>query len=81
LTRSCDYRIVRAMYRLSTQIIEDFGGIAELARLVKAPASTVNSWRTRITESRLDHLKLAAAVHGKVISWDTLERTDDVRAA
>ncbi len=68
------------MFKLSDKIIDDFGGTTELAKLVKAPASTVHSWRTRISNSRLDHLKLAAMAAGKMISWDTLERTDRAAA-
>ena len=80
MTRYCDYRTIALMHRLSDQIIEDFGGVSELARLVRAPASTVNSWKRRITESRLDHLRLAAMAAGKVISWDTLEEVADDEA-
>ncbi|WP_324807168.1 hypothetical protein SH584_11355 [Sphingomonas sp. LY29] len=61
------------MFRLSDKIIDDFGGTTELGKLVKAPASTVHSWRNRITDSRLDHLKLAAAAAGKRVRWETLE--------
>lgn len=69
------------MKRLSDKIIEDFGGTTELSRLVKAPVSTVNSWRNRVTDSRLDHLRLAAMAAGKIISWDTLEEVSEARAA
>jgi hypothetical protein len=62
------------MNRLSNQIIEDFGGTTALAQLVKAPVSTVHSWRkSLIPPSRLDHLKLAAKAKGLKVSWDTLE--------
>jgi hypothetical protein len=47
-----------------------------VARLVKAPHSTVNSWKARITESRLHHLQLAAMAAGKVIAWDTLHEAE-----
>lgn len=73
--------MVADMHKLSDQIIEDFGGLTELARLVKAPASTVNSWRAKISDSRLDHLRLAAAVAGKTIRWDTLETVEQKAAA
>lgn len=73
------------MQRLSDKIIEDFGGLTKLATLVKAPVSTVNSWRAKISESRLDHLKLAAMRDGLSISWDTLEEaaadSDEAQAA
>ena len=65
------------MKRLSKQIVEDFGGIAEIARLVEAPHSTASSWLDRVTNSRLHHLRLAAMAAGKVISWDTLEEADE----
>lgn len=70
------------MKRLSKEIIDDFGGIKALADLVKAPVSTANSWRHRITDSRLDHLRLAAIQEQKVVRWDTLgEATDESEAA
>lgn len=81
MTGRCVYRNIGGMKRLSDQIIEDFGGLAELARIVKAPTSTVNSWRRKITESRLDHLKLAAMREGKIIAWDTLEDGGEAEAA
>jgi len=65
------------MKRLSDKIIEDFGGVSALAKLVRAPTSTANSWRRKIPESRLHHLKLAAMSEGLVIAWDTLEDADD----
>jgi hypothetical protein len=70
-----------AMHRLSDEIIDDFGGLAELARLVEAPVSTVASWRKRVPHSRLNHLKLAALAHGKMIRWDTLEPADPKKVA
>lgn len=69
------------MHRLTDKIIEDFGGVSELAKLVKAPVSTVNSWRNRITDSRLDHLRLAAMAAGKEISWNALESAEERDAA
>lgn len=68
-----------AMQRLSDKIIDDFGGLSELAKLVKAPTSTVNSWKRRIPASRLDHLRLAALASGRMISWDTLEEAEDAQ--
>lgn len=65
------------MHRLSRTIVDEFGGISKLADLVKTPVSTANSWRTKITDSRLDHLKLAAMREGLTISWDTLEPVTD----
>jgi hypothetical protein len=61
------------MKRLSDTIIAEFGGVKALADLVEAPFSTANSWRNRITDSRLNHLRLAALAAGKTISWNTLE--------
>lgn len=60
------------MHKLSDTIVKEFGGISKLAELVKTPTSTANSWRSKITDSRLDHLKLAAMREGLTISWDTL---------
>lgn len=60
------------MKALSEEIIEDFGGLVKLADLVEAPTSTVNSWRRKITDSRLNHLRLAAAVAGRTVRWNTL---------
>lgn len=65
--------MVKPMHRLSDEIIDDFGGLSELARIVDAPPSTVSSWRQRLSKSRLNHLRLAAVAHGKTIRWDTLE--------
>jgi hypothetical protein len=64
------------MKRLSDQIIEDFGGLSELAKLVETPTSTANSWRKRITDSRLNHLRLAALAAGKTVRWNTLEEAE-----
>ena len=69
------------MKRLSDEIVDDFGGLAEMARLVKAPVSTANSWRQRIPNSRLDHLKLAANVAGLRVRWETLEEAMPKREA
>lgn len=68
------------MQKLTAKIIDEFGGTTELAKLVRAPVSTVNSWRRRITDSRLNHLQLAAMAAGKVISWDALEEADSDEA-
>lgn len=67
------------MKRLSDKIISDFGGVKALADLVEAPFSTANSWRNRVTDSRLNHLRLAAMAAGKTISWDTLEDAADAK--
>lgn len=80
LTTSCDYRTSTDMKRLSDQIIDDFGGLTELAKLVETPTSTANSWRNRITKSRLNHLRLAALAAGKTIRWDTLEDAAELEA-
>ena len=69
------------MKRLSDRIVKDFGGIKALADLVEAPVSTANSWRHRITDSRLNHLRLAALAAGKMISWDTLEEAEKPESA
>jgi hypothetical protein len=76
LTTSCDYRTSARMKRLSDQIVSEFGGLSKLAELVETPVSTANSWRRRITDSRLNHLRLAALAAGKTISWNTLEEAE-----
>lgn len=59
------------MQRLTDEAMRELGGTTAVAGLVEAPISTVHSWkRTGITESRLAHLKLAAAAAGKHIDWD-----------
>lgn len=64
---------MRAMQRLSDEIIADFGGLSALAEIVEAPVSTVHSWRRKgLSKSRLAHLRLAAVAHGKTVRWDTL---------
>jgi len=47
-------------------IIDHFGGVTALARLIEAPVSTVHSWRTiGIPRSRLAHIRLVADAIGK----------------
>ena len=60
------------MMRLSKEVIEALGGTTAIARLVHAPVSTVNSWKDRISESRLAHLMLAAGAAGLVIDWSSV---------
>jgi hypothetical protein len=68
----CDYRILRLMQRLTDEAVKALGGTTAVAALLKAPVSTVHSWkRSGISDSRLDHLKLAASAAGKDIDWDT----------
>lgn len=57
---------------LSPEIIKALGGLAEIARLVLAPKSTVNSWKEYIPASRLDHLILRANAAGITVPWHTL---------
>lgn len=49
------------MNTYASQVIDALGGTTAVANAIKAPTSTVHSWRTgRIPESRLEHLKLLA---------------------
>lgn len=60
------------MQRLTKAAMDALGGSSEIARLIKAPISTVHSWKTKgITEARLDHLRLAAKEAGIAIDWST----------
>eukprot|EP01037_Dinobryon_pediforme_P018032 gene18032-18269_t len=46
-------------------IIDHLGGTSAVARMIKAPTSTVHSWRSKgIPPSRLEHLRLLAQVQG-----------------
>jgi hypothetical protein len=66
-----DYRMLVAMQKLTDDAVKQLGGTTAVADLVKAPVSTVHSWkRNGISASRLDHLKLAAQAAGKHIDWD-----------
>lgn len=59
------------MSTYADRLIDALGGTTEVAELVKAPTSTVHSWRRKgLSPSRLDHLKLAAAAAGKTVDWD-----------
>lgn len=75
--------MLRFMQRLTDDAMRALGGTTAVATLIKAPVSTVHSWkRTGITEARLDHLKLAAAAAGITIDWKTaLEDVSDEQAA
>jgi hypothetical protein len=65
LRSSCDYRISLIMSNDPRAIIEHLGGTC-VARLIEAPVSTVQSWKTKgIPPSRLAHLRLAAREIGK----------------
>lgn len=47
------------MAAIDEAVIDHFGGTSATAKLMKAPISTVHSWRSiGIPESRLDHLRL-----------------------
>ena len=46
------------MSRNADALIDELGGTTRVSELTKAPLSTVHSWRTKISESRLEHLKL-----------------------
>lgn len=60
------------MQRLTDAAMKALGGTTAVATLIKAPVSTVHSWkRTGISDARLDHLKLAAAAARIEIDWST----------
>ncbi|RXR28929.1 hypothetical protein EQG66_07580 [Sphingobium fluviale] len=53
------------MKNLADQIIDALGGTTAVAKMVKAPVSTVHSWRKiGIPTSRMAHLELIAEVNG-----------------
>lgn len=55
----------------ANRVIDALNGTSAVAELLKAPTSTVHSWRSiGISAARLDHLKLAARAAGKQIDWD-----------
>jgi hypothetical protein len=61
---------ISQMQRLTDAGMTQLGGTTEVARLVKAPVSTVHSWkRSGISDSRLDHLKLRAEAAGIEVDW------------
>lgn len=66
---------------LASGLIDRFGGVTELSRLIGAPVSTVHSWRKLgIPPARLSHIALVAKVAKKPITdadeiaaeWDRL---------
>ena len=58
----------------ANRIIDGLGGTSAVAKLIKAPVSTVHSWRKiGIPEARLDHLKLAARAAKKVWPREVLQ--------
>jgi hypothetical protein len=67
------------MQRLTDDAMKALGGSTAVAKLLKAPVSTVHSWtKTGISDSRLDHLMLAATAAGKDIDWaSALEEVPD----
>jgi hypothetical protein len=59
------------MQRLTDDALKQLGGTTAVAELLKAPVSTVHSWkRSGISPSRLDHLKLAVRAEGREVDWD-----------
>ena len=50
----------------SCKFIDDLGGTSAVAKMIDAPVSTVQSWRSiGIPASRLAHLRLIAQAEGK----------------
>jgi hypothetical protein len=57
----CEYRMYPSMDAFSIALIDAFGGTSTVARLTKAPISTVHGWRRAgLAPSRLDHLRRIA---------------------
>ena len=53
------------MNEAACTLIDALGGTSAVARMTKTATSTVHSWRTiGITESRMDHIRLAAKEAG-----------------
>lgn len=66
LRMGCDYRISVHMSTNAKAIIDHLGGTCAVARLIEAPTSTVQSWKSKgIPPSRLAHLRLVAKEIGK----------------
>ncbi|WP_165356479.1 hypothetical protein [Sphingosinicella sp. BN140058] len=64
------------MKRLTDEIIDALGGLTAISRLVRAPVSTVSSWKTRISDARLHHLALAAQHAGIEVDWASIAGAD-----
>ena len=60
------------MAHLTDTIIEALGGLTAIADMTRAPVSTVNSWKSKITDSRLHHLQLAARDKGLEVDWSAM---------
>ena len=59
------------------RIIDALGGNAEVAKLTKAPATTVHGWRrVGLSASRLDHIWLAAMARRPDIDLESIFGTD-----
>jgi len=53
------------MNEAACTLIDALGGTSAVARMTKTATSTVHSWRSiGITESRMDHIRLAAKEAG-----------------
>ena len=56
---------IHGMENLSNRIIDGLGGTTAVAKLLRAPTSTVHSWRKgAIPRSRLAHIEIAALAEG-----------------
>jgi hypothetical protein len=59
----------------ATRIIIALGGPPEVARMTKAPVTTVHGWlRNGMSAARIDHLALAAARDGKSDAFNEARR-------
>lgn len=60
------------MTAFAANVIETLGGTTAVAKIIDAPITTVQSWKSNgIPRSRLSHLKLVAERDGLVIDWST----------
>jgi hypothetical protein len=75
------------MHTEANAVIDHLGGTSAVAKLIKAPVSTVHSWRlSGIPSSRLAHIRLVAQSLGKPLPADLSKlpaeaRTPDRSAA
>lgn len=69
------------MKTVADQIIDALGGTTAVSRLIKAPLSTVHSWRKKgIPRSRLAHLRLAAQNAGLRLPAKAVARAEKLAA-
>jgi hypothetical protein len=66
------------MDAFATNLINTFGGLTKVAELMRAPVTTVSSWkRSGLSQSRLAHLRLIAEKEGVAVDWSNGLPFDD----